>query len=202
MSIRAPLQHKGRAKYNFANFQHPENANEVRAADINNTLYAANGDPNTLDFSTLPLNTGDQILLSEDRDKLAILPADAPAEDVTKMKRRLGINYLSAPTDIVEAELSTEYESNPVYLPAGVVTITGGTMTVDGSTETTFTSTGCEVVVFTVTSSDQYETAVNVVISIDGETYDTWTVTTMAEEVGIAAKYTNVDHYIGTENYE
>lgn len=97
----------------------------------------------------------------------------------------IGTGLLQFFRDYNPVEVSTEYISNLIELPEGTVgaaTITGGTFSVNGGAYgTTGTVAADDTVRLKATSSSEYETAVNVVFSVDAVEYDTWTITTGVE---------------------
>jgi len=100
------------------------------------------------------------------------------------------------------AQPSTVTISNRIKLPVGgALTITGGTFSINGGEYgTTGTAADGDIIRLQATSSAEYETATDIVLSVAGTVYDTWTITTVAEIV-ISTRYENTDHYTGTENY-
>ena len=75
--------------------------------------------------------------------------------------------------------------SNKIQLPVGgELTITGGTFSVNGGEYgTTGTAVDGDIIRLRATSSAEYETATDIVLSVGGAVYDTWTITTVAEAV-------------------
>lgn len=87
-------------------------------------------------------------------------------------------------TDRNFLELSTSYLSNKIQIPTGgALTISGGILSINGGTYTTTgTAVAGDIIRLQATSSASYETAVDVVLSVDAAEYDTWTLTTAAEK--------------------
>jgi len=121
-----------------------------------------------------------------------MVPVVAPAITLTKACKVMGATYTPptgpdafAFTDATGAELTALTESNAITLAGSTValpfTVTGGTAQIDGAGDwvtSGMAPAGCTIKVRR-TSSDQYETAASVVLTINGVS-DTFTVTTRA----------------------
>ena len=93
--------------------------------------------------------------------------------------------------NLTNCDISTEYTSRTIAInAAGALTITGGTFSINGAAYTTTGTVAIgDKVRLKATSSASYETAVDVVLSVDAVEYDTWSITTMSESAWTDKQY-------------
>ncbi len=114
-----------------------------------------------------------------------------PHSGQTHSPHRGSSNYLKLlPLPANNVAISTETTSNEFWpVDSGATTITGGTYSIDGAAHTADAGTrpADSSVELRGPSSDEYGTAVNVVLTIDGIDY-TFVITTIAEPVTLMSE--------------